>query len=34
MVTPEVTVALAAGRSHFRVFDLLALRRLMEDLQR
>jgi hypothetical protein len=34
LVTPEAVVALGAGRSHFRVVDLLALSRLMEDLRR
>jgi hypothetical protein len=34
LVTPEVAVALGAGRSRYRVVDLLAIRRLMEDMRR
>jgi hypothetical protein len=30
----DAVVALGAGRSRFRVEDLLALRRLLEDLER
>lgn len=33
LVTPDAVVALGAGRSRFRVTDLLAIRRLMEDLR-
>jgi hypothetical protein len=33
LVTPDAAVALGAGRSRFRVTDLLAIRRLMEDLR-
>ena len=32
--TPDAVVALGAGRSRFRVADLLALRQLLEDIQR
>ena len=31
---PDVVVTLGAGRSRFRIEDLLALRRLLEDLMR
>jgi hypothetical protein len=31
---PDAVVVLGAGRSRFRVADLLALRRLLEDLER
>jgi len=31
---PDAVVALGAGRSLFRVADLLALRRILEDLER
>ena len=33
LVTPETVVAFGAGRSHFRVADLLALRQFMEKIQ-
>ena len=33
LATPDAVVALGAGLSRFRVADLLALRRLMEDMQ-
>jgi hypothetical protein len=32
LVSPDAVMALGAGRSRFRVADLLAIRRLMEDL--
>lgn len=31
---PDAVVALGAGRSRFRVADLLALQRMLEDLER
>ena len=34
LLTQEAVVAFGAGQSHFRVADLLALRRFMEDMQR
>ena len=34
MGVPDAVVVLGAGRSRFRVADLLALGRLMEDIQR
>lgn len=34
LVTPDSVVTIGAGRSRFRVVDLLAIRRLMEDLRR
>ena len=33
LVTPDAVVALGASRSRFRVADLLAVRRLVEDLR-
>ena len=34
LATPDALLVLGAGRSRFRVADLLALGRLMEELQR
>jgi hypothetical protein len=34
MGVPDAVVVLGAGRSRFRVVDLLALQRLLEDLER
>ena len=34
LVTPDPVVVIGAGRAHFRVVDLLALRRIVEDLRR
>jgi hypothetical protein len=34
LVAADAVVALGGGRSLFRVVDLLAIRRLMEDLRR
>lgn len=31
--TPDAVVVFGAGRSHFRVEDLMTIRRLAEDLQ-
>jgi len=33
LAAPEAVVAFGAGRSRFRVADLLALRQFMEDMQ-
>ena len=33
LVTPDIVVEFGAGRSHFRAVDLLAVKRLMEDMQ-
>jgi len=33
LATPDAVVVLGGGRSRLRVVDLLALRRLMEDMQ-
>lgn len=34
MGVPDAVAVLGAGRSHFRVADLLVLQRLLEDLER